>query len=178
MTDRAPAIIMATDLYPQVYSYEDYETGETYHWDTDQGDRELVGLLIARGIAPNTTLNPQEWAAGIIHDPALGPDPDPRALPRPAWMAPVFWAAVDKRKALALPWQACARPLLAVAHPRKPETSLLIDGWHRLYKAMSLGWTEIGVYDTGMAGCEMLRIHPPAGATSVPAEVARALGLR
>lgn len=137
-----------------------FSTGE-YAWDTHLGDTQLVETLWREmALPPTDYINPQEWAAGIVHDPLFGADPDPHHVPRPPEMGADFVIEIDKYAALALHPDACQRPALAIPHPDRDD-AMIIDGWKRIYRAYRLGLTAYPVYLVNREMERLLRIPVP-----------------
>lgn len=144
----------------QVFSYRGW------HWDASRAKR-ITDDLFRGGVIPGIIVNPQEWAAGIKHDPDIGPDPAPHEAARPDFMDAEFEILVDKRHALALTAQDCLVPGIALPSPDYGDTPeagahyLIVDGWHRLYRAYTLGWTEFGVFPLDRELERALRVDVP-----------------
>lgn len=133
----------------QVYRFYDNVTGRTFHWDGGLANERIVQALWVRGDPPHFIINPQHFAAYIKHDRSLGPDPDPRSFPPVPYLQQME-IEIDKHAALALDPAACCRPPIAVPLPDQPAEHegriWIIDGWKRIWRAATLGWTELGCY--------------------------------
>jgi len=102
----------------QVYEFRDLEDGKTYAWDATEGVR------IANDGRDYFAVYPAE--AGITKETlkVLAPD-------------------LDLARALALPAAALLTPVLFVPHRGR---HVLIDGWHRVAKAVHQGFPCLPAY--------------------------------
>lgn len=103
----------------QVYSFHDEEDGKDYHWNATHG-RELAVQAGHQIVIADLA------QAGLTLEHILAIYPD-----------------LDVAHALALPLDALLEPLLFVSHRNK---HVLIDGWHRYYKAVAIGLEELPAY--------------------------------
>lgn len=103
----------------QIYEFHDAENGGTSFWNATEGRR----LAEARG----AEIVPMDLAE-------MGMTPE-----RILEMAP----DLDRQKALSLPPVALLSPLLFVPHRGR---HVLIDGWHRLYRAAVEGFPVLPAY--------------------------------
>ena len=97
----------------QVYEFHDTEDGKTYFWNATEGRR----LAEARG-AEFVSVSLKEMSMTQKRILELAPD-------------------LNTKRALRLPGAALLSPLLFVPHKGR---HVLIDGWHRLYKAAVQGF--------------------------------------
>jgi hypothetical protein len=116
----------------QVYEFHDAEDGNTYFWDATAGRdwAEKTGAEI---------VSVELAQAGMTVPRILSLCPD-----------------LDRRKALSLPGAALLSPLLFVTHREK---HVLIDGWHRLYKAAVQGFPVLPAYVLTQAQADAIRVE-------------------
>ena len=100
----------------QIYEFRDNEDGKTYYWNASEG-RRLAEERRA------------EIVAVYLADVGMTPAKVLEMCPE-----------LDREWALGLPGTTVLRPVLFVPHKEK---HVLIDGWHRMYKAAVLGLTWV-----------------------------------
>ena len=103
----------------QVYEFNDASDGKTYYWNATLGRLNAIA-------AGHRTVSVDLVEASMTTERILSMYPD-----------------LDVRHALDLPLDALLDPLLFVTHKDK---HVLIDGWHRLYRASVLGLGILPAY--------------------------------
>jgi len=106
-------------LVGQVYEFRDADDGHTYYWNASEGRK-----LAERRAAEYVTVYLEDL--GMTAERILQMYPD-----------------LDRRKALAFPGVALLSPILFVPHRGK---HVLVDGWHRLYRAAVSGMPCLPAY--------------------------------
>ena len=140
MTDAHPSIEAATRRetkglpFVQIYQFHDAETGQTYCWNATEGRR----LAKARR-ADTVTVHPADFGIDVPTIRQMYPD-------------------LDEKKAEALPEAALRSPLLFIEHRGK---HVLIDGWHRLFRAVSHGEACLPAYILTQEEADRIRITEP-----------------
>jgi hypothetical protein len=122
----------------QVYEFHDAEDGNTYFWDATAG-RAWAERTNAEIVSVHLT-DMDMTPARIL---SISPD-------------------LDRGKALRLPGAALLSPLLFVCHRDK---HVLIDGWHRLYKAAVQGIPCLPAYVLTHAQADAIRVTERASKT-------------
>ncbi len=123
---------VVTLIAVEIYEFNDAETGQTYLWNATEGRR----LAEAR----QAELVPVRLAdVGMTPQKVLQMAPD-----------------MDKKKALGLPGQALLSPILFVPHHGK---HVLIDGWHRTYKAAVQGFPVLPAYILTQEEADAIRVE-------------------
>ena len=105
--------------FVQVYEFHDSEDGRTYRWNATEGRR----LAEARRA---------EFVPVRLAEFGMTPKKVLEYAPE-----------LDVQKALRLPGAALLNPILFVPHRGK---HVLIDGWHRVYKAAAQGFPVLPAY--------------------------------
>jgi hypothetical protein len=116
----------------QIYEFHDAEDGCTYKWNATEGRR----LAEARNAA-TVAVYPADFGMDKTQILRMYPE-------------------LDRRKAMALPTVALFSPLLFVEHRGK---HVLIDGWHRLYMAVSKGLPCLPAYILTQAEADAIRVN-------------------
>ena len=99
----------------EIYEFNDAEDGKDYYWNASEGRR----IADARNEIHAVSLGEAGMTTAMIRK--LAPD-------------------LDVRKAMAMHFRALLVPLLFVPHGGK---HVLIDGWHRVYRASIAGIDEL-----------------------------------
>ena len=123
---------VVTLIAVEIYEFNDSETGETCLWNATEGRR----LAEARRA---------EFVPVRLADVGMTPQ-------KVLQMAP----ELDRKKALSLPGQALLCPILFVPHNGK---HVLIDGWHRVYKAAVQGFPVLPAYLLTQAEADQIRVE-------------------
>lgn len=112
MSDQTTDLMTSYLCLEQIFQFDDADSGETYWWNATQGKR----LAEARN-AETVLVYPAEFGMTLARIRQMYPE-------------------LDEEKAWALPEGVLQTPLLFIEHRGK---HVLIDGWHRLYLAVSRG---------------------------------------
>lgn len=121
----------------QIYEFHDSLDGVTYLWNATEG-RRLAEARSAEVVA----VYPADL--GMTQEKILSMYPD-----------------LDKVKALSLPPMALLSPLLFVTH--RTGSHVLIDGWHRLYLAVTVGIDCLPAYVLTRVEADSVRIGSEGG---------------
>ena len=114
----------------QVYEFNDASDGKTYYWNATLG--RLNAVASGRRAVPVDLAK-----AGMTMERILAMYPD-----------------LDVSRALGLPLDALLDPLLFVTHKGR---HVLIDGWHRLYRASALGIGVLPAYILSQEEADTIR---------------------
>ena len=137
-TNRKMAAEVVSVVAVQVYEFHDSLDGVTYLWNATEGRR----LAEARN-AEVIPVYPADL--GMTKEKILSMCPE-----------------LDRAKALSLPPMALLSPLLFVTH--RTGSHVLIDGWHRLYLAVTMGVECLPAYVLTKAEANRIRIGGQEGA--------------
>ncbi len=129
-TDTANEIGTAYLTVVQIYQFYDAESGQTLWWNATEGRR----LAEARN-AEVVLVYPAEFGMDKAQILRMNAD-------------------LDQNKALALPAAALLSPLLFVEHRGK---HVLVDGWHRLFLAVSCGVPCLPTYILSQKEADAIR---------------------
>ena len=136
VTDKATKVETVYLTVVHIYQFHDEASGQTLWWNATDGRR----LAEARH-AEVVLVYPAEFGmdkARILH----------------------MNADLDQKKALALPAAALLSPLLFVEHSGK---HILIDGWHRLFLAVSCGVPCLPAYILSQHEADRIRVNGAKG---------------
>jgi len=123
---------VVTLIAVEIYEFHDAEDGKTYLWNATEGRRlaeERQAEFVPVRLAD----------VGMTAQRVLQMCPD-----------------MDKKKALNLPGQALLCPILFVPHHGK---HVLIDGWHRVYKAAVQGFPVLPAYILTQEEADTIRVE-------------------
>ncbi len=135
-TDKATELETVYLTVVQIYQFHDEASGQTLWWNATEGRRLAEGRN-----AEVVLVYPAEFGmdkARILH----------------------MNADLDQQKALALPATALLSPLLFVEHNGK---HILIDGWHRLFLAVSCGVPCLPAYILTQKEADHIRVNGAKG---------------
>ena len=123
---------VVTLIAVEIYEFNDAEDGQTYLWNATEGRR----LAEARGC---------EFVPIRLADVGMTPQKVLQMCPD-----------LDKKKALSLPGQALLSPILFVPHHGN---HVLVDGWHRTYKAAVQGFPVLPAYLLTQEEADTIRVE-------------------